>query len=186
MMTITNSELRPGSRTELNASFDQDTKNHTRGWIPTYVKGLAGAEVLAPWVFTRILSEVAGAKRRNRRRTSIRPTPATSSANTRAARRTMRTERSRRRKPRLRPGPTLPPRYATKRSRRSPTRSWLGRRSSAGCFAREEGKILAEGIGEVLRAGQILAFFAGEALRIAGEKLASVRPNIDVEITREP
>src|SRR6266496_6443455 len=85
MMTITNSELRPGSRTELSASFDQDTKNHTRGWIPTYVKGLAGAEVLAPWVFTRILSEVAGAKRRNRRRTSIRPTPATSSANTRAA-----------------------------------------------------------------------------------------------------
>src|SRR5436190_12480848 len=57
----------------------------------------------------------------------------------------------------------------------------LGRR-----LAREEGKILAEGIGEVVRAGQIFAFFAGEALRIAGEKLASVRPNIDVEITREP
>ena len=35
-------------------------------------------------------------------------------------------------------------------------------------------------------AGQIFAFFAGEALRIAGEKLASVRPNVDVEITREP
>ena len=45
---------------------------------------------------------------------------------------------------------------------------------------------MAEGIGEVVRAGQIFAFFAGEALRIAGEKLASVRPNIDVEITREP
>jgi acyl-CoA reductase-like NAD-dependent aldehyde dehydrogenase len=40
-------------------------------------------------------------------------------------------------------------------------------------LAREEGKILAEGIGEVVRAGQIFAFFAGEALRIAGEKLAS-------------
>jgi alpha-ketoglutaric semialdehyde dehydrogenase len=53
-------------------------------------------------------------------------------------------------------------------------------------LAREEGKILAEGIGEVVRAGQIFAFFTGEALRIAGEKLASVRPNIDVEITREP
>ena len=45
---------------------------------------------------------------------------------------------------------------------------------------------MAEGIGEVVRAGQIFAFFAGEALRIAGEKLASVRPNVDVEITREP
>jgi hypothetical protein len=38
-------------------------------------------------------------------------------------------------------------------------------------LAREEGKILAEGIGEVARAGQIFAFFAGEALRIAGEKV---------------
>src|SRR5690606_29813234 len=28
--------------------------------------------------------------------------------------------------------------------------------------------------------------FAGEALRIRGEKLASVRPGVDVEITREP
>ncbi len=35
------------------------------------------------------------------------------------------------------------------------------------------------------RAGQIFDFFAGEALRIPGEKLASVRPNIDVELTRE-
>ena len=29
-------------------------------------------------------------------------------------------------------------------------------------------------------------FFAGEALRLAGEKLASMRPGVDVEITREP
>ncbi|HJY47974.1 MAG TPA: aldehyde dehydrogenase family protein, partial [Stellaceae bacterium] len=63
----------------------------------------------------------------------------------------------------------------------------LARKDELGrLLAREEGKILAEGIGEVVRAGQIFAFFAGEALRIAGEKLASVRPNIDVEITREP
>jgi acyl-CoA reductase-like NAD-dependent aldehyde dehydrogenase len=63
----------------------------------------------------------------------------------------------------------------------------LSRKEELGrLLAREEGKILAEGIGEVVRAGQIFAFFAGEALRIAGEKLASVRPNIDVEITREP
>jgi alpha-ketoglutaric semialdehyde dehydrogenase len=53
-------------------------------------------------------------------------------------------------------------------------------------LAREEGKTLAEGIGETVRAGQIFLFFSGEALRLAGEKLASVRPGIDVEITREP
>ncbi len=52
-------------------------------------------------------------------------------------------------------------------------------------LAREEGKTLPEGIGEVARAGQIFAFFAGEALRLAGEKGQSVRPGIDVEITRE-
>src|SRR6478735_556321 len=53
-------------------------------------------------------------------------------------------------------------------------------------IAREEGKTLPEGIGEVARAGQIFAFFAGEALRLIGEKGASVRPGLDVELTREP
>lgn len=53
-------------------------------------------------------------------------------------------------------------------------------------LAREEGKTLPEGIGEVARAGQIFAFFAGEALRLIGEKGASVRPGLDVELTREP
>lgn len=53
-------------------------------------------------------------------------------------------------------------------------------------LSREEGKILPEGIGEVARAGQIFHFFAGECLRMAGEKLPSVRPFVDVEITREP
>src|SRR5438270_12390821 len=53
-------------------------------------------------------------------------------------------------------------------------------------LAREEGKTLPEGIGEVGRAGRIFAFFAGEALRLIGEKGASVRPGIDVELTREP
>jgi aldehyde dehydrogenase (NAD+) len=45
---------------------------------------------------------------------------------------------------------------------------------------------LPESIGEAARAGQIFKFFAGEALRIPGEKLASTRPGVDVEITREP
>ena len=37
-----------------------------------------------------------------------------------------------------------------------------------------------------MRAGQIFLFFSGECLRLAGEKLPSVRPGVDVEITREP
>lgn len=53
-------------------------------------------------------------------------------------------------------------------------------------LSREEGKTLAEGIGETLRAAQIFRFFAGEALRNGGEALASVRPGIDVLIEREP
>src|SRR5580704_203824 len=62
----------------------------------------------------------------------------------------------------------------------------LARKEELGrLLAREEGKTLPEGIGEVARAGQIFAFFAGEALRLTGEKGASVRPGIDVEITRE-
>ncbi|MGJ4953352.1 aldehyde dehydrogenase family protein [Bradyrhizobium sp. HKCCYLS20291] len=62
----------------------------------------------------------------------------------------------------------------------------LSRKEELGrLLAREEGKTLPEGIGEVARAGQIFAFFAGEALRLTGEKGASVRPGIDVEITRE-
>ena len=53
-------------------------------------------------------------------------------------------------------------------------------------LAREEGKTLPEAVGEVARAGQIFKFFAGEALRVPGERLASVRPGLDVEVTREP
>ncbi|MBX9632967.1 MAG: aldehyde dehydrogenase family protein [Burkholderiales bacterium] len=53
-------------------------------------------------------------------------------------------------------------------------------------LSREEGKTLPEGIGEVVRAGNIFKFFAGEVLRRAGELVPSVRPGIDVEITREP
>jgi acyl-CoA reductase-like NAD-dependent aldehyde dehydrogenase len=63
----------------------------------------------------------------------------------------------------------------------------LARKEELGrLLAREEGKTLPEGIGEVARAGQIFAFFAGEALRLTGEKGPSVRPGIEVEITREP
>jgi aldehyde dehydrogenase (NAD+) len=63
----------------------------------------------------------------------------------------------------------------------------LARREDLGrLLAREEGKTLAEATAEAGRAGQIFKFFAGEALRVAGEKLASVRPGIEIEVTREP
>jgi acyl-CoA reductase-like NAD-dependent aldehyde dehydrogenase len=63
----------------------------------------------------------------------------------------------------------------------------LRRRDELGrLLAREEGKILADGIGEAGRAGYIFKFFAGEVVRQAGERLPSVRPGVDVEITREP
>ena len=63
----------------------------------------------------------------------------------------------------------------------------LARKDELGrLLSREEGKTLAEGIGETVRAAQIFDFFAGEALRLAGETLPSVRPGVGVEITREP
>ena len=63
----------------------------------------------------------------------------------------------------------------------------LERREELGrLLSREEGKILAEGIGEVMRAGQIFKFFAGEALRQSGDVLASVRPGVTVDVRREP
>src|SRR5689334_2364294 len=53
-------------------------------------------------------------------------------------------------------------------------------------LSREEGKTLPEGIGEVVRAGNVFKFFAGEVLRRSGELVPSVRPGIDIELTREP
>ena len=53
-------------------------------------------------------------------------------------------------------------------------------------LSREEGKTLPEGIGEAARAGYVFKFYAGEVVRLAGERLPSVRPGIDIEITREP
>jgi aldehyde dehydrogenase (NAD+) len=63
----------------------------------------------------------------------------------------------------------------------------LARKEELGTLlAREEGKTLPEAVGEAARAGQIFKFFAGEALRLRGDKLASVRPGVDIEVTREP
>ncbi len=63
----------------------------------------------------------------------------------------------------------------------------LARKDELGrLLAREEGKTLPEGIGETVRAAHIFKVFAGEVLRMSGEKIPSVRPGVDVEITREP
>ncbi|MFZ1895580.1 MAG: aldehyde dehydrogenase family protein [Rhodoplanes sp.] len=63
----------------------------------------------------------------------------------------------------------------------------IARRDELGrLLSREEGKPLADGVAEVVRAGQIFGFFAGEALRLVGEKVVSTRPGVTVEITREP
>lgn len=63
----------------------------------------------------------------------------------------------------------------------------LARREELGALlAREEGKTLPEAIGEVVRAGNIFKFFAGECLRQSGDLLDSVRPGVSVEVTREP
>ena len=53
-------------------------------------------------------------------------------------------------------------------------------------LAREEGKTYPEARGEVVRAGQILKYFAGVALQPHGQALDSVRPGIEVTVTREP
>jgi acyl-CoA reductase-like NAD-dependent aldehyde dehydrogenase len=63
----------------------------------------------------------------------------------------------------------------------------LARRDELGhLLAREEGKTLVEATAEVVRAGQIFKFFAGETLRVRGEHLASIRPGIEVDILRRP
>ncbi|WP_044872490.1 aldehyde dehydrogenase family protein [Pseudomonas sp. LFM046] len=63
----------------------------------------------------------------------------------------------------------------------------LVRREELGrLLASEEGKVLPEAVAEVSRAGHIFKFFAGEALRMTGEHLDSVRPGIEVDILRQP
>ncbi len=63
----------------------------------------------------------------------------------------------------------------------------LARKEELGrLLSREEGKTLPEGIAEVTRAGNIFKFFAGEALRVGGEHVNSVRPGIEIDTWREP
>ncbi len=53
-------------------------------------------------------------------------------------------------------------------------------------IAREQGKTFHEAVGEAKRAAGIFSYFAGEALRLGGDLGPSVRPNIRVEVAREP
>lgn len=53
-------------------------------------------------------------------------------------------------------------------------------------LSREEGKPFAEGRGETFRAGEFYQYYAAECLRQIGESAASLRPNIHIDITREP
>jgi acyl-CoA reductase-like NAD-dependent aldehyde dehydrogenase len=63
----------------------------------------------------------------------------------------------------------------------------LARKEEIGrLLAREEGKPLMNGIMETARAAQIFKFFAQEALRVDGVAVPSVRPGVDITITREP
>ena len=52
-------------------------------------------------------------------------------------------------------------------------------------LSREEGKTLPEGIGETMRAARILKYFAGEALRVHGQNLASTRPGVEIQTYRQ-
>lgn len=62
----------------------------------------------------------------------------------------------------------------------------LERRETVGrLLSREEGKTLAEGIGETARAARILKYFAGEALRLHGQNLPSTRPGVEVQTYRQ-
>ncbi|MEI7600167.1 MAG: aldehyde dehydrogenase family protein [Aestuariivirga sp.] len=62
----------------------------------------------------------------------------------------------------------------------------LARKDEIGrLLSREEGKPLSNGIAETMRAAQIFKFFAQETLRVEGVAIASVRPGVDVLVTRE-
>jgi acyl-CoA reductase-like NAD-dependent aldehyde dehydrogenase len=63
----------------------------------------------------------------------------------------------------------------------------MERREQVGrLLSREEGKTLPEGIGETVRAARILKYFAGEALRLHGQNLMSVRPGVEIQTYRQP
>ncbi len=53
-------------------------------------------------------------------------------------------------------------------------------------LSREEGKPLAEGKGEIFRAGQFFTYYAAETLRQIGDTADSVRDGVEIDVRREP
>ncbi len=63
----------------------------------------------------------------------------------------------------------------------------IERRNELGTLlSREEGKPLAEGVGEIYRAGQFFTYYAAEILRQIGDTADSVRPGVEIDVRREP
>jgi len=60
------------------------------------------------------------------------------------------------------------------------------RSALAELIARETGKTIGDAEGEVVRAGRLFRFFGGEALRVVGERFASTRPGVTVEVSFDP
>ena len=77
------------------------------------------------------------------------------------------------------PGPTARQKCVPTCSIKSARLILSGAKQLGPLLSREEGKTLPEGIGEVVRAGRICKYFAGEALRRHGQTLESTRPGID-------
>ena len=66
-------------------------------------------------------------------------------------------------------------------------RTLVARRDAlARLIARETGKTLRDALGEVGRAARLFDFFAGETLRIVGERFASTRKGAIVEVSYDP
>jgi acyl-CoA reductase-like NAD-dependent aldehyde dehydrogenase len=53
-------------------------------------------------------------------------------------------------------------------------------------LSREEGKTLPESSAEVTKAAQLFKYFSGEAVRMWGEHVSSIRAGIDVDVERRP
>lgn len=53
-------------------------------------------------------------------------------------------------------------------------------------LSREEGKTLPESRAEVTKSGYLFKFYAGEALRLAGQHIRSLRESIEIDVVREP
>ena len=60
------------------------------------------------------------------------------------------------------------------------------REPSAVCCRAKRARPWPKGIGETVRAGRILKYFAGEALRLHGQNLASIRPGVEIQTYRQP